>query len=239
MVSEPYVRSQTWGGIATSTFQIYALHYRVVIPIFAILLLPFWMLWDLVLPTATMGQALLLLTINSILQILGTGVLTVAIHDICMGNEPSIRHSFTIASRRLSQLVKVSILQSVFIILGVLMLIVPGIIISIRYLFSASAVIVEGLSPGEALKRSAQLGKGRWWKCGIIYGGFFLVYITPALALPMFLQDETTTILQSLISNLPALLYPLPQISAVLMYYDLRSRKENLDIRPLFVDIEP
>ena len=87
MVSEPYVRSQTWGGIATSTFQIYALHYRVVIPIFAILLLPFWMLWDLVLPTATMGQALLLLTINSILQILGTGVLTVAIHDICMGNE--------------------------------------------------------------------------------------------------------------------------------------------------------
>jgi hypothetical protein len=55
----------------------------------------------------------------------------------------------------------------------------------------------------------------------------------------MFLQDETATILQSLISNLPALLYPLPQISAVLMYYDLRSRKENLDIRPLFVDIEP
>jgi hypothetical protein len=188
MVSEPYVRSQTWGGIATSTFQIYALHYRVVIPIFAILLLPFWMLWDLVLPTATMGQALLLLTINSILQILGTGVLTVAIHDICMGNEPSIRHSFTIASRRLSQLVKVSILQSVFIILGVLMLIVPGIIISIRYLFSASAVIVEGLSPGEALKRSAQLGKGRWWKCwynlrrifpGLYHPRVSLTYVSP------------------------------------------------------------
>ncbi len=62
-----------------------------------------------------------------------------------------------------------------------------------------------------------------------------MTYIALFTLLTVLIHDESATLMQAVVTNAVGIfLVPIPQISAVLMYYDLRSRKENLDVRPLF-----
>jgi hypothetical protein len=47
---------------------------------------------------------------------------------------------------------------------GLVLLIVPGIWLSVRWYFGPQVVVVEGLRGMEALRRSGELVAGRWWR---------------------------------------------------------------------------
>jgi uncharacterized membrane protein len=56
-----------------------------------------------------------------------------------------------------------SILSGILIILGLILLIIPGIIVAIMVAFSTYIVIDTGLGPWAAIKRSAEITKGHRW----------------------------------------------------------------------------
>lgn len=57
-----------------------------------------------------------------------------------------------------------SLLYGVMVILGLLLLIVPGIIIGIRFQFYTPLIVDRGLGPVEALQQSLQVTKGVVWE---------------------------------------------------------------------------
>lgn len=58
---------------------------------------------------------------------------------------------------------KARFLAAVLVTLGMLALLVPGVLLAIRYAFVEVLAIEEGARGGEARKRSAELAKGRSW----------------------------------------------------------------------------
>jgi hypothetical protein len=73
---------------------------------------------------------------------------------------PSVGDLYRSSWRRLGSLVWLSIMTGVGVALGLLCLIVPGVLLAIRWTLAAPIVMLEGRGAGEAMKRSAELVRG-------------------------------------------------------------------------------
>jgi hypothetical protein len=114
--------------------------------------------------------------------------------------------------------------------------------IGVRWIAWMPAMFVENIGLGAALGRSWRLVEGRWWRTFLI---LFLMYIlveVVAGALQAFLslgqfllQAFVSTYLSLAISEatgilVSSLVAPILQIATVLIYFDLRVRREGLDL---------
>ena len=77
----------------------------------------------------------------------------------------------------------VSLLTGIAVLIGLVLLIVPGIIVGIMLMFVGYLVIEEKLGPIEAMKRSAALTKGHRWKLFQLALATILINILGFLAL--------------------------------------------------------
>jgi hypothetical protein len=152
-----------------------------------------------------------------------------------------------VVGRRFWTLAGVSLLESIIILVGLVLLVVPGIVASTYFLFSASIVVVEGLTPRKALRRSASLIRGSFWKCLGIMLVVFIPYYVVMISAAVWLSEPSNmglpesaefAFLADLIGDLfIVVVSPIVYIFPVLLYYDLRSRKENFDIEPIFTEL--
>jgi uncharacterized membrane protein len=86
-----------------------------------------------------------------------------------------------------------SILGGLFVVLGLILLIVPGIIFSLMIMFSAYLVIDKSAGPLAALKESGRITKGHRWKLlgfvlallGINILGFLALFIGLLVSVPI------------------------------------------------------
>jgi hypothetical protein len=114
--------------------------------------------------------------------------------------------------------------------------------IGVRWIVWMPVMFVENLGLGAALGRSWRLVEGRWWRTFLI---LFLMYILVEVvgtALQAFLylaqlllQAVLTSYLSLAIYEaagilVSALVAPILQIAIVLIYFDLRVRREGLDL---------
>lgn len=103
-------------------------------------------------------------------------------------------------------------------------------------------MFIENVGLIEAMGRSWRLVQGRWWRTLLVLFLMFVVYYVVSLALRAFLALGQA-LLQLVLSQLvivwisaatsaivDSLVYPLVQIAIVLIYFDLRVRKEGLDL---------
>lgn len=112
---------------------------------------------------------------------------------------------------RMLRFLGVTIATTLITILGLLLLIVPGVVFALKYGFASAFVLDEGLDVGDALKRSAELTEGVKWRLfvqGLAFGGVILLGL---LAL--------------LVGVIPALMTVLLAWSWT--YVDLRKQEEN------------
>jgi len=110
----------------------------------------------------------LLLWIAFLLPVAGTalvqGALLEAVEDERNHNaRTSIGVQLLAARRRLGPLLGVSLLTGLGVGLGLLLLIVPGVILFTRWSLSVPVVVLEGLSPRAAMRRSRELVDGHFW----------------------------------------------------------------------------
>lgn len=106
----------------------------------------------------------------------------------------------------------------------------------------APAMFIENTGLGAAIGRSRQLVQGRWWRTFLVLFLAFVVYEVVAVALGAFLQlaqylltifvspfvAASITAASSVLIS--ALVAPIIQIVVVLIYFDLRVRREALDL---------
>lgn len=85
----------------------------------------------------------------------------IAVRDIREGI--GIKRAFKEAWKKLLSFTWISLLTSLIIFAGFLLLIVPGIIFSIWFAFVAYVLVCENIKGKAALSRSKELVKGCWW----------------------------------------------------------------------------
>jgi hypothetical protein len=112
--------------------------------------------------------------------------------------------------------------------LGLVLLVVPGVVVGVLLAVSVPALVVEGRGARAALSRSRDLVAGQWWHT---FGMLLLTWLL--LGLSVNLIDNAVggfghgwvaeTAAQALAI---ALVTPFAALVGVLLYLDLRARKE-------------
>jgi hypothetical protein len=176
--------------------------------------------------------------------LLATATCFKAVADAYLGVEPDWRRSLKFAARRLPALVGLAIVGFLAVTLATVLLILPGIWLFVRYAVAVPALLLERIGPVAALGRSFRLVKGRWWATfGALLVGYMLASIVGAIVqsvlvlVPSLLADGNTVALAfgSAVGGTVGAVITTPYSAAVvaLLYFDLRVRKEGLDLQLL------
>lgn len=150
------------------------------------------------------------------------------------------------AGRLLRSSINVNISRGVLVLLGALLLIVPGFIV-LAWVYVALVVLaLEGTDINGSLRRSRELARG---SVGRILGTWLAVTVAYFVAVLSFgfvvgwiaglTVHHLSPRLAEVAGTLGTLIFlPLAMIAPVVVYHDLRIRKEGLDLELLAADID-
>jgi hypothetical protein len=168
-----------------------------------------------------------------------------ATSDVYMGGKPTIGGVYRFAFSRTHSILWVSLLSGLAVVGGLILLIVPGILFAIRFTFGSIVVAVEGARGTSAMRRSWRLAKGHFWK---ILGTLFLAgllagVIASVLSLPFTVagvaMGSSGWFLRWIGASIAAVITrPFSAMVGVLLYFDMRVRKEGLDLALMARELE-
>ena len=159
------------------------------------------------------------------------------------GEEPDWVGSLRYAGRRLHSLLWVGFLYGLMVAIGTLGCFIPGIWLAVAYSLAIPALLIEDSRGWKALVRSFRLVRGRWWPTfGVLILGYLLITIVqtmislPVLGLLLAGGDDPNVavfIVGSTITGTISAILTTPFLVAMLVviYVDLRVRKEGLDLQ--------
>jgi hypothetical protein len=246
------------GEILSTAFQLYRRHWRTLLVIAAVVVVPLTLLQylfgDLVrtqgevastdgvvveTPTWSVGVAGLLAALAGILMYLVlTGAITRAVAAEVAGEDPSLEQSYRFGFHRLGSVLLVSVLVGLAIVGGLILLVIPGIYIAVRLAVSIEALVVEGRRGTEAMGRSWGLVGGHWWHAfGTLLVAALLTGIVNAVITAPF--GATGWFVQAVAAAVATVVtLPYGVLVGVLLYLDLRARKERLTLESLRADLQ-
>jgi hypothetical protein len=167
-------------------------------------------------------------TIVVILPITQTIVYHGAFQDMC-SRPIRFGDSLTLAFRRFFPVLGALICMGVLIMVGFLLLVVPGIIALTVVAVAVPVCVVERVGPFASIRRSARLTKGNRWK---ILGIFLLLFVASIaiaglnIVFRYGLGAEVAVLVNFVLQSA---LGAYSSLIAVVMYHDLRVAKEGLD----------
>ena len=185
------------------------------------------------------------LLVSMLVSLLGSilifGALISKMNAVCNGQAQSISEALGVGLSCLIPLVFCSILYVLGIMGGMILLIIPGIILSISLVFGPYLVLTDGLGPVAALRHSHKLVWGDWWRTTIIFTVVIFVLIAAYMligVLGAFAGYADATGMASstsfwdiiLIVLISALVTPIFYAFALAVLNDLRLRKEGGDL---------
>ncbi|HYL08348.1 MAG TPA: hypothetical protein VEU76_07345 [Candidatus Udaeobacter sp.] len=112
----------------------------------------------------------------------------------------------------------------------------------VMWIVATPAMFVENISLGAATGRSRMLVQGRWWRTFLVLFLLVIVFYVVRLALSAFVEIGqllldlvlspfvAAAIASASAQIIDALVSPMMQIALVLVYFDLRVRREALDL---------
>lgn len=231
------ITERTAGRIIKDGIKIYAQNFRAIALISALPVVPFLILsaWASSQSDDTMFAVSGIL--EAVVGIFTTGAVTVAVSDVCLGNRPSVSRSYAALLRILWRYLGTYLVAASITIIGLVLLVIPGIYAIVVLMFALPVCIIERRAALDACKRSRALGKGHYLRN---LGVFFLVFcvyvlciITISLvlvALMLVMNSDPSIFLTDFLDGMVAVvLAPIMQVSIILLYYDMRVRKENFD----------
>ena len=244
-----YLREHSIGGILRSSFQIYRENFRTLFLIYTLPILPFMIAQQEAQAAGATSLALLVAFLNIFVSLFAFAAITVAISDSCLGERPTVMRSYRrLGGPAVGRLAWANLLQMFAVMGGMLLLLVPGVILMFRLLFTPIVATIENCRGTAALKRSASLGKGFHGRnLGVLVvlmavsGALVFGIMIVTVVLLVVAGEESASVMGVLTRTLFGLfllsLYPLTFTALTVMYYDLRVRKEAYDLNTLAEDL--
>jgi hypothetical protein len=196
--------------------------------------------------------SLLILVTTWIVAVISQGATVVAVLELYLGRPITIAEAFRRGLRSFFRLIGVGIITGIVVVIGCIFFIIPGIYLFCRLLVGVPVTVLEGLMPRQSLERSYALTQDNTGRAFLIlllyfvliFVGSILLYF-PFLALMAFSQHnpEMAVIWLALASVgqiiSTVLVSPILHISSSLFYFDLRVRKEALDLQLMMRENTP
>lgn len=237
-----YLREHSVGDVLRKTLEIYRRNFRVIFLTYLLPTFPFVICQAEAQAGNSMGMLFLTFFLTMLASLIAYGAITIAVSDICLGNKPSVARSYRrVFSAMIGRLFAASLLQVFFIAIGLLLLVLPGIIAFVWLMFTSSIVVLEGLGPFSAIKRSKTLAKGYHLRnFGVMLLVIIILMVIGAiigLIFGFFAFNQESFAYRLSVSATQSLTAPMMLIATILLYYDLRVRKEAYDATALAEDL--
>jgi hypothetical protein len=170
--------------------------------------------------------------VSYVIQQFMTGALTRAAAGSLVGRPVDVTASYRYAFSRLGGLIILSILYGLIVAVGFILLIVPGIILGVFLSVAVPAFMIERRTATDSLSRSWNLVSGSWWHAfGTIVVAAILAGIVSGILTAIggdsFFGYWVTSAIATIITA------PFVALVGVLLYVDLRARREGLDATTL------
>ncbi|MEG4288238.1 hypothetical protein Q5692_19795 [Microcoleus sp. C2C3] len=138
-------------------------------------------------------------------------------------NQVTVGQAFNQANRRLLHLILVYIMFVGLVLAGFIALIIPGLYVSYRLIFSLYATVIDNSSPLDSLSSSWKLTKGRWWLVFRSTLPIVFVVSVPIVLIVLLISSTGNLLASKLAGNvLGFFTVPLMNVYLVLLYLRLR-----------------
>jgi hypothetical protein len=164
-----------------------------------------------------------------------------------LGERTDAGDSLRYGLSRLLPLIVAYIAISVAAGIGLVLLVVPGIFLAVKWSMTFPVIVAERAGAFDAMRRSWELTRGHWWR---VFGTLlFVVVISFVLAFLILVAFGAAIASSDSISELAfailitaatigvlTVLYPLTAAVVTVVYYDLRVRNEGFELEQLVRD---
>ncbi len=248
------LRPLSVGETLDATFSIYKDRFKTMVTIVAVVLVPIGILSAIInaslvsdvesnLETGLLdfGGSIAAASIVSVLawiaQMLATAGVVKAVAGEYLGGSVTWQAALDAARQRLGALLLGSFLIALGVGIGFIFFIIPGLILLVSWALAIPAMVIEGVSATDGIKRSWSLVSGRRWPILGVFVVLYIVILIFSLILTGILTGVTFlagTLASGLVGIIPQLLVaPLLSIAITVVYFDQRVRKEGFDLELL------
>jgi hypothetical protein len=151
------------------------------------------------------------------------------LRDLANGERAQFRRSLQLGLDAFTPVFIAVLIAGAGIALGLLLFIIPGIYVAVRWLFVPQAVVVDNARGANALRTSWALTQGFWWRTFLVVLLANLIALLPGLLIVAPLEalassaDSQAISLAGMVLT-ETLTAPFVAIVSVLLFFDLRAR---------------
>jgi hypothetical protein len=215
-------------GVIGEGWQLYKAHWRHLITFSFVVYAGVALIGALLTAALTWVGALLAAIVSLIAFFWLQAALVKAVDDVRDGRaDLSLRETFSQAREQLSSVAVAAILAGLGIVLGLILLIVPGLVLMTWWAVLIPVVVLENRSAGDAFSRSRELVRGHGWGVFGVIVLMVLLLIGFSIVLSLILTPLADW-LQSFVSEIISgtLTAPFVAVVLTLLYFRLRQAKE-------------
>lgn len=237
-MAQRILRPLNYGDLLDEVFDLYRRHFLVFAGIAGLLHIPLQLAVSLAQSSFTAQVLMVLAVLVTIpVQFVVLAATTQAVSQAYLGNPITILGAYQAIRGRTMAFVGTMVVVTLIIVAGFLACLIPGVYFAFWYVFVSEVFIIEGLAGGAARKRSRELFRGNENRV-VILGilTLLLSWVAQwALVFPVaFLTGQSEGLLIGLLQGVAqTLASPIQVIAFVLLYYDIRVRKEGFDLELL------
>src|SRR5262249_33101868 len=107
----------------------------------------------------------------------------IAVSQVHLGRPASVMDSFSRVKSKVLGVIGLSLLMGLAVGAACILLIVPGILLLVRWSLAVQSKVLEDLPATDAMSRSSQLSEGNRWRIFVIWLLFFALSIAVSLLL--------------------------------------------------------
>jgi hypothetical protein len=254
-VSVPQLRPLSVGEIIDVAVKIWRSHFGTLARIVLVVVTPIEILSVLVLNSVTPESAepadggealgfllgaLTSLSLRLLAYLVSSAATLRAVSVAYLGGRPDWQDSLRAAASRFGSLLWLFVVSGAGLTLAFVLLVVPFFWLAVSWSLAFVVLIAEGLRGTAALSRSYRLVQGRWWPTlGALLLAFLIqIVVSAVIGIPLGVvtfnaePGSAAALVSTAVANVISSVITTSFFSAVLVliYYDLRVRKEGFDL---------
>jgi hypothetical protein len=136
-----------------------------------------------------------------------------------------------------------AIVKGLAIFLGALLLLVGALYFYATYFAVPTTIVVEKLSGGQGVERSRQLAAGYRWHAlkplALVWLLYWLISVAAGVIAVMLFGSDNPVLIDIFSTVVGIFVYPIISITEMLVYFDIRIRKEGYDVEMMASQLDP
>ncbi|HET7187779.1 MAG TPA: hypothetical protein VFI52_06480 [Gemmatimonadaceae bacterium] len=228
-------RARTVGEIVDATFNLYRAKFATVVTVAMLVVAP----PAIIKAAAPVEWQWIIELAGNLLSPVALGAIAAIVAAFVERDESlDVGDALRSTSGLIGSLIAVQVASGLMVLVGLVLLVVPGLIALAWTAVAVPVVMIERLGYSRAIDRSRTLARGRW---GHVVGTMLLSW---GLALLFMIGGGVIAGIvgrtgEILVELLFAVALPVPAIAMSLLYYDLRVRTESADLDAMISALPP